>query len=100
MLSCKTSHRTLFCLTLRLKGGSVRITPLPLSPISILIFGPVGKSFLAYVEQLLVPTLKPGDIVIIDNLGSHKGKAVRRTIGATGASCSSCRPTVPIPISI
>ena len=43
--------------------------------------GPVnGTSFLAYVEQLLVPTLKPGDIVIMDNLGSHKGKAVRRAI--------------------
>jgi len=43
------------------------------------IDGPInGESFLAYVEQVLVPTLKPGDIVIIDNLGSHKGKAVRR----------------------
>ena len=43
--------------------------------------GPInGKSFLAYVEQFLVPTLKPGDIVIMDNLGSHKGKAVRRAI--------------------
>ena len=38
------------------------------------IDGPInGESFLAYVEQMLVPTLKPGDIVIIDNLGSHKG---------------------------
>jgi DDE superfamily endonuclease len=43
------------------------------------IDGPInGESFLAYVEQVLVPALKPGDIVIIDNLGSHKGKAVRR----------------------
>ncbi len=41
------------------------------------IDGPInGESFLAYVEQMLVPTLKPGDIVIIDNLGSHKSKAV------------------------
>jgi transposase len=39
-----------------------------------------GESFLAYVEQVLVPSLKPGDIVIIDNLGSHKGKTVRRAI--------------------
>ena len=38
-----------------------------------------------YVEQFLVPTLRPGDIVIIDNLGSHKGKAVRRAIRAAGA---------------
>src|SRR5919206_436724 len=50
------------------------------------IDGPInGESFLAYVEQLLVPTLSPGDIVIIDNLGSHKGKAVRRAIRAAGA---------------
>jgi transposase len=44
-----------------------------------------GQSFLAYVEQFLVPTLRPGDIVIIDNLGSHKGKAVRQAIRAAGA---------------
>lgn len=50
------------------------------------IDGPIdGESFLAYVEQILVPTLKPGDVVIIDNLGSHKGKAVRRAIRAVGA---------------
>jgi len=44
-----------------------------------------GQSFLQYVEQVLVPTLKPGDIVIIDNLGSHKSIAVRQTIRAVGA---------------
>src|SRR6202035_4337280 len=50
------------------------------------IDGPInGESFLAYVEQVLVPTLRPGDIVIFDNLGSHKGKAVRRAIRAAGA---------------
>ena len=50
------------------------------------IDGPIdGESFRAYVEQILVPALKPGDIVIIDNLGSHKGKAVRRAIRAAGA---------------
>ncbi len=51
-----------------------------------LIEGPIdGQSFLLYVEKVLVPTLKPGDIVIIDNLGSHKGKAVRQAIRAAGA---------------
>src|SRR6266404_4945387 len=50
------------------------------------IDGPInGEAFLAYVEQVLVPTLKPGDVVIIDNLGSHKGKAVRRAIRTAGA---------------
>jgi putative transposase len=48
--------------------------------------GPInGERFLAYVEQVLVPTLKPGDIVVLDNLGSHKGKAVRKAIRAVGA---------------
>jgi transposase len=43
-----------------------------------------GASFLAYVEQQLVRTLRPGDIVIMDNLGSHKSKAVRAAIRAAG----------------
>ncbi|MEQ8299999.1 MAG: IS630 family transposase [Hyphomonas sp.] len=48
--------------------------------------GPInGLSFRAYVEQVLIPTLKPGDIVILDNLGSHKSKAVRDAIRAAGA---------------
>jgi putative transposase len=48
--------------------------------------GPInGERFLAYVEQFLVPTLKQGDIVVADNLGSHKGKAVKRAIKAAGA---------------
>jgi putative transposase len=51
-----------------------------------LIDGPIdGQSFLQYVEEVLAPTLKPGDIVIFDNLGSHKGKAVRNAIRAAGA---------------
>ena len=48
--------------------------------------GPInGLSFTAWVEQFLVPTLKPGDIVIMDDLGSHKGQAVRETIRSVGA---------------
>jgi len=48
--------------------------------------GPInGQSFRAYVEQLLLPTLKPGDIVIMDNLGSHKSAALRQMIRAAGA---------------
>ena len=48
--------------------------------------GPInGLCFRAYVEQQLIPTLKPGDIVIVDNLGSHKSKAVRDAIRAAGA---------------
>lgn len=48
--------------------------------------GPInGDCFRAYVEQILLPTLKPGDIVIMDNLGSHKSKAVRSAIREAGA---------------
>ena len=51
-----------------------------------LIDGPInGERFRIYVERVLVPTLKPGDIVIMNNLGSHKGKAVRDLIRAAGA---------------
>ena len=51
-----------------------------------LLDGPInGERFRIYVERVLVPTLKPGDIVIMDNLGSHKGKAVRQAIRAAGA---------------
>jgi transposase len=58
--------------------------------------GPInGRSFLAYVEQILVPTLKPGDIVIMDNLGSHKGNAVRRAIRAAGAKLFFLPPYSP-----
>ena len=44
-----------------------------------------GESFRIYVERVLVPTLRPGDIVVMDNLGSHKGKAVRALIRSAGA---------------
>jgi hypothetical protein len=44
-----------------------------------------GKRFRLYVERVLVPTLKPGDIVVMDNLTSHKAKAVDRAIRAVGA---------------
>jgi putative transposase len=51
-----------------------------------LVDGPIdGQSFLQYVQEILVPTLTAGDIVIMDNLGSHKGKAVRQAIRAAGA---------------
>jgi transposase len=44
-----------------------------------------GASFRAYVEQVLVPILAPGDIVVMDNLGSHKGRAIRAAIRAAKA---------------
>jgi putative transposase len=51
-----------------------------------LLDGPInGECFRLYVEKILIPTLQPRDIVIADNLGSHKSKAVRRAIRAAGA---------------
>ena len=51
-----------------------------------LLEGPIdGESFRIYVEQVLLPTLRPGDIVIMDNLGSHRGKVVRQLIRSAGA---------------
>ncbi len=44
-----------------------------------------GATFKAYVEQMLAPSLNPGDIVIMDNLSSHKVKGVREAIKAVGA---------------
>ena len=58
--------------------------------------GPInGQLFTAYVEQFLVPTLSPGDIVIMDNLGSHKGAAVREAIRAAGAKLLFLPPYSP-----
>jgi transposase len=45
----------------------------------------LGETFQIYVEKVLVPTFRPGDIVIIDNLGSHRGNALRLLIRAAGA---------------
>jgi len=58
--------------------------------------GPInGERFRAYVEQCLVPTLKPGDIVVLDNLGSHKSAAVRKAIRAAGAKLFFLPPYSP-----
>jgi hypothetical protein len=54
----------------------------------------LNVTFLAYVEQILVPTLKAGDIVIMDNLSSHKKVTVRRAIEEAGAAAPS-PPTQP-----
>ena len=63
----------------------------------LVLDGPInGRAFTAYVEQFLVPTLAPGDIVIMDNLGSHKGKAVRRAIRAAGAKLLFLPPYIRV----
>ncbi len=54
-----------------------------------------GVAFLAYVEQVLVPTLSPGDIVIMDNLPAHKPAAIRQAIEAAGAELRFLPPYSP-----
>jgi len=54
-----------------------------------------GESFLSYVRQLLVPCLRRGDIVIMDNLSSHKIRGVREAIEAVGASLLYLPPYSP-----
>jgi len=58
--------------------------------------GPInGEAFRAYVEQFLAPTLSPGDIVVMDNLGSHKVVGVREAIQAKGATLLYLPPYSP-----
>ena len=54
-----------------------------------------GESFRAYIEQILVPTLQPGDIVIADNLGAHKVAGIQRAIQAAGATLWYLPPYSP-----
>lgn len=58
--------------------------------------GPMNRlAFLAYVSQVLVPELKPGEVVILDNLPAHKGSKVREAIEAAGASLLYLPPYSP-----
>jgi len=58
--------------------------------------GPINRdAFLAYVNQVLVPELTPGDIVVMDNLSSHKGAGVREAIEAAGATLLYLPPYSP-----
>jgi transposase len=77
---------TTFVAGLRLTG---MIAPMVLD-------GPInGAAFQAYVDQVLVPELREGDIVIMDNLGSHKGRGVREAIEAAGAHLLYLPPYSP-----
>src|SRR3981189_49293 len=74
-------------------GAAPRATSLT-SP--CVIDGPMnGSAFLAYVEQVLAPTLKPGDIVVLDNLSAHKVPGIREAIEAAGAKLLYLPPYSP-----
>ena len=62
----------------------------------LVLDGPInGAAFLAWVQQFLVPTLAPGDSVVMDNLGSHKVAGVKEAIEAAGASLIYLPPYSP-----
>ena len=54
-----------------------------------------GAAFLAYVEQVLVPELRAGDVVVMDNLSSHRVRGVREALEAVGAACLFLPPYSP-----
>ena len=54
-----------------------------------------GDAFLAYIEHVLVPELRPGDVVVMDNLSVHKGAAIRDAIQAAGAELRFLPPYSP-----
>jgi DDE superfamily endonuclease len=63
--------------------------------------GPIDNpTFLAYVEQVLVPALRPGEIVVLDNLVVHKQPAVRAAIEQAAPISAFCRPIAPISIRL
>lgn len=62
----------------------------------VLFDGPInGIKFRTYIEQALIPVLHPGDLVIADNLGSHKGNAVKAAIRKAGARLFFLPPYSP-----
>ena len=73
--------------------GALRLTGMT-AP--MVLDGPInGLAFQAYVDQVLVPELKAGDVVVMDNLGSHKGASVRSSIEAAGARLLYLPPYSP-----
>ena len=52
-----------------------------------------GEVFAIYLQQVLCPKLRPGDMLVMDNLSAHKVAGIRELIQARGASLSICRPT-------
>lgn len=63
---------------------------------TVVIDGPVNSdTFVAYTEQFLAPTLRPGDVVVMDNLSSHKGVAVQELIERAGATLWYLPPYSP-----
>jgi hypothetical protein len=80
-------HRKTLTFVVALRCDGIRALCLLDQPINTI-------SFPGYVEQFLVPTLRPGDVVVMDNLSSHKGPAIRKAIRAAGAKLIFLPPIV------
>lgn len=62
----------------------------------LVLDGPInGLAFRAWVEQMLAPELRPGDIVVMDNLGSHKVTGIAEAVQAAGAQLRYLPPYSP-----
>lgn len=73
--------------------GALRLSELT-AP--MVLDGPMnGAAFKAYITQVLVPTLRPGDIVVMDNLAAHKHAAIREAVEAAGATLLYLPPYSP-----
>ncbi len=63
---------------------------------TVVVDGPMdAATFLAYTQQFLAPSLRPGDVVVMDNLSSHKGAGIREAIEAAGADLWYLPPYSP-----
>ncbi len=83
---CGHWHTTTFVCALRQDGLAA----------PCVLDGPInGQAFVAWVEQMLAPELRPGDIVVMDNLGSHKVHGVRQAVEAAGATLRYLPPYSP-----
>jgi transposase len=75
-------------------GCPPRWLPCPAAPLVASGAGP-ATVFLGYVQQILVPTLRPGDIVVMDNLPTHKAPGMRKAISQLGATLLYLPPYSP-----
>lgn len=61
------------------------LTPAGIGPALTIVGGVNGPAFAAYAHRVLAPSLRPGQVVVLDNLSAHKGEAARRAVEAVGA---------------
>jgi transposase len=58
--------------------------------------GTTSRVFETYIERVLAPALRPGQVVVMDKLGAHRPERIREFIEAEGCELVTCLPTLPI----